>query len=267
MRTYVVGDIQACYTGLRKVLEKANFNPRKDTLWAVGDLIGRGPEALETVEYLMSLGAHFNTVLGNHDLHFLAVSQGIKAVKERDGFSDILNHKKRDKIIQWFREKPLAATPKKDFFLTHAGLYPLWSQQQALILATATADVLRSNKWLKLMTFMYGSEETLWQDNLSGLARHKFTIDALTRMRFVDHKGMLNLHVKTALEDAPKGFFPWFEHPKLHHKSPLLFGHWAALQGHCKQKHIHALDTGYIWGGKMTLLCLDTLKVTQVKAA
>ena len=121
MATYVVGDIQACYSGLRKLLAKAGFNPKKDTLWAVGDLIGRGPEAQETLEYLISLGDHFETVLGNHDLHFLAVSQGIKENRGKEGFGKILKSKHKEKLIKWLRYRPLAATPKKGFFLSHAG--------------------------------------------------------------------------------------------------------------------------------------------------
>lgn len=266
MTTYVIGDIQACYNGLRKVLAKVHFNPKKDKLWAVGDLIGRGPEALETLEYLVSLGSHFNTVLGNHDLHFLAVSQKIKDNREKEGFCSVLRNKHRDKFIDWIRHRPLAAIPKKGFFLSHAGLYPLWSEKQALQLAASTSELIKGHKWKKLLEYMYGNEEETWSDNLQGLAKHKFVIDALTRMRFIDNKAVLNLKYKTSPEDAPKGLHPWFEHSRLKHDSHLLFGHWASLQGECNKKNIHALDTGYIWGGKLTVLNLDTLKTTSYKA-
>ena len=266
MTTYVVGDIQACYSGLRKLLEKVQFNPKKDKLWAVGDLIGRRPEALETLEYLISLGDHFETVLGKHDLHFLAVSQGIKENRDKEGFGKILKSKHKEKLIKWLRQRPLAAIPKKGFFLSHAGLYPLWSEKQALSLAEETSELLRSDKWKKLLDYMYGDKEEKWSKDLTGLARHKFIVDALTRMRFIDNKTTLNLKVKTSPDDAPKGIMPWFEHDKLKHDSHLLFGHWAALEGKCPKKNIHALDTGYIWGGKLTLINLDTLKTTSYKA-
>ena len=266
MSVFVVGDVQACYSGLKKLLHKAGFNPKKHQLWAVGDLIGRGPEALETIEFLMSLGDSFNTVLGNHDLHFLAVSQGIRESKEKDGFAKLLSSTQKQKIVNWLRKKPLAAIPQDGFFLSHAGLYPLWSERKALKLAQETSLYLKSDKWQGLLEYMYGNKEQRWTDDLRGLERHKFIIDAFTRMRFVDQKAVLNLQLKTTPKDAPKGIFPWFQHPKLKHDRQLLFGHWAALEGHCPQKNIHALDTGYIWGGKMTLINLKDLKTLSVKA-
>lgn len=267
MATFVVGDIQACYSGLEKLLEKVEFNPKKDKLWAVGDLIGRGPEACQTLEFLMSLGDNFNTVLGNHDLHFLAVSQGIKESRDKEGFGEILKSKNLDKLIYWLRHRPLSAVPKRGFFLTHAGLYPLWNEQQAHSLARETSKVLKGKKWKKLLEYMYGSEEEKWSTRLSGLAKHKFVIDAFTRMRYVDDKARLNLKIKTSPKDAPKELFPWFEHPSLKHDSQLLFGHWASLEGECSRKRAFALDTGYIWGGKLTLLNLDTLKTMSYKAS
>lgn len=266
MTVFVVGDIQACYSGLKKLLLKVGFNPQKHKLWAVGDLIGRGPQALETLEYLMSLGDSFNTVLGNHDLHFLAVSQGIREVKEKDGFANILKSPHKHKIINWLRAKPLAAIPQKGFFLSHAGLYPLWSERKALKLAQETSHYLQGERWLRLLEFMYGNGELRWTDNLVGLDRHKFVIDAFTRMRFVDHKAVLNLKVKTTPKEAPVEIFPWFEHPRLKHDSHLLFGHWASLQGECPNGRVHALDTGYIWGGKMTIMDLNSLEPVAVKA-
>ncbi|BDX05412.1 symmetrical bis(5'-nucleosyl)-tetraphosphatase [Planctobacterium marinum] len=266
MSIFVVGDIQACYSGLKKLLLKVGFNPKQHKLWAVGDLIGRGPQALETIEFLMSLGDSFNTVLGNHDLHFLAVSQGIREVKGKDGFAELLQSSKKNLIIQWLREKPLAAVPEEGFFLSHAGLYPLWSEREALKLAQETSQFLKSDKWRRLLEYMYGNEEQRWTDNLSGLERHKFVIDAFTRMRFVDQKAGLNLQLKTTPKDAPPGIFPWFQHPDLRHESQLLFGHWAALEGNNPNERIHALDTGYIWGGKMTAINLKDLKTVSVKA-
>lgn len=266
MSVFVVGDIQACYTGLKKLLLKVGFNPKRHTLWAVGDLIGRGPQALETIEYLMSLGDSFNTVLGNHDLHFLAVSQGIREVKEKDGFNQLLQSPHKNKIIRWLRKKPLAAIPAEGFFLSHAGLYPLWSERKALKLAHETSHYLKSDKWLCLLEYMYGNEERRWTDDLTGLDRHRFIIDALTRMRFLTKNADLNLKIKVPPREAPRGMLPWFAHPRLKHESHLLFGHWAALQGHCPNKGIHALDTGYNWGGKLTIINLSNLETVSIKA-
>jgi len=266
MANLVVGDIQACYTGLKRLLTKADFNPKRDTLWAVGDLIGRGPDALKTIDYLMSLGSSFNSVLGNHDLHFLAVTQGIKENRDKEGFGPLLKSKDKFKVIDWLRQKPLAAIPQKGYFLSHAGLYPLWNEKQAMLLANETSNFLQSDKWKKLLTYMYGDESCRWHKDLKGLEKHKFVIDAFTRMRYVTNKAELNFSVKTSPEDAPKGLQPWYEHSSLEHSNQLLFGHWAALEGKTTNKRIHALDTGYIWGGKLTLINLDNNKLTSIKA-
>ncbi|XOV80852.1 MAG: symmetrical bis(5'-nucleosyl)-tetraphosphatase [Aestuariibacter sp.] len=258
MATYVVGDIQACFKGLTALLDVMDFSPSRDKLWAVGDLIGRGPHALETLRYLYGLDNAFDTVLGNHDLHFLAVSQGIRPARPKDGFAPLLASEDLPVLVQWLRTRPLAVRPQPHYFLSHAGLYPLWQEQQALLLAQEASDALQQDDWRDTIDFMYGSKEWAWQDSFQGKKRIKFIIDALTRMRFVDGNGTLNFSAKTVLDEAPDGFVAWFNHPQLQHNTQLLFGHWAALQGYTGKDAIEALDTGYIWGGQLTALNLDT---------
>lgn len=258
MTTYVVGDIQACLDGLKRLLDQADFSPSRDTLWAVGDLIGRGPDPLDTLRFLHGLGGAFNTVLGNHDLHFLAVSQGIRPASNKDGYPPLLAAEELPELVSWLRTRPLAAIPQKGYFLSHAGLYPLWSEEQALSLAQEASIALQQDDWCDTMDFMYGSDPWSWQDNYAGKARIKFIIDAFTRMRFVDACGTLDFRAKTTLDKAPEGFMPWFTHPALDHTSTLLFGHWAALTGSTGKARIEALDTGYIWGGQLTMLNLDS---------
>lgn len=265
MATYVVGDIQACYQGLQTLLDKIAFSPSRDTLWAVGDLIGRGPQALETLDYLEGLGNAFDTVLGNHDLHFLAVSQGIRPVKTKDGFRAILDSPRSQRLVEWLRAKPLAAIPQKGYFLSHAGLYPLWSESEALQHAEEASAALLSEDWCATMQFMYGSEAWCWSDSLQGVERIKFIIDAFTRMRFVDANGTLDFDAKTRVADAPAGYQAWFNHAGLNHQSTLLFGHWAALEGHTGRPQIQALDTGYIWGGQLTAIHLESSERISVK--
>lgn len=264
MSKYVVGDIQACLGGLKRLLAEVDFSPSRDTLWAVGDLIGRGPRALETLEFLYGLDNAFETVLGNHDLHFLAVTQGIRPAKTKDGYNPLLTSTDLPKFVDWLRARPLAARPAEQFFLSHAGLYPLWTEQQALALADEASTALQQQDWRETMEFMYGSEEWAWQDTYQGKQRIKFIIDALTRMRFVSTVGELNFKAKTTLETAPSGYTAWFNHPKLDYRSTLLFGHWAALEGKTGVSDIIALDTGYIWGGRMTLLNLESGERTSV---
>lgn len=261
MSTYVVGDIQACYDGLRELLAKVNFSPKYDHLYAVGDLIGRGPKPLQTLQFLYSLEDRFDCVLGNHDLHFLAVSQGIKSSKPKDNYETILEHPDSDKLIAWLRQKPLALIPEKGYFMSHAGLYPLWSEGKAMALAQEVQKALSSADWHQLLAFMYGSEEIAWCDSLEGLPRLKFIIDAFTRMRFLNKWGALNFTAKSVVEDAPKGYMPWFTHPDLSNKSKVLFGHWSALRDHSATENIAPLDTGYLWGGRLTMINLgdDTL--------
>ncbi len=263
-KTYVVGDIQACFDGLQALLKKVGFKEKSDRLLAVGDLIGRGPQALETLRFLYGLGKRFDCVLGNHDLHFLAVSQGIKKPKPRDNYQALLADKHLDRYVQWLRCKPLAQIPEPGTFLCHAGLYPFWSEKKGLLLAREVENKLQSKHWHSLLEYMYGSEECTWSDKLSGLSRLKFIVDAFTRMRFVDKNGTLNLTVKTMPEEAPIGYMPWFKHPNLKVKSQLLFGHWAALQGKTGLKNVISLDTGYIWGGKMTVIELSSMEAFAV---
>lgn len=266
MSTYVVGDIQACYDGLRELLDKVSFSVDRDRLYAVGDLIGRGAQPLQTLQFLHGLEDRFDCVLGNHDLHFLAVSQGIKSSKPKDRYETILDHPDRDKLISWLRHKPLALIPQEGYFMCHAGLYPLWSESRALVLAKEVEQAIVADDWHELLNYMYGNEEQAWNENLHALPRLKFIIDAFTRMRFVNKDGTLNFTAKTVAEDSPIGFMPWFKHPKLRNKSNILFGHWAALRGKTGDATVLSLDTGYGWGGEMTLLRLEDNQRTSIQS-
>lgn len=265
MSTYVVGDIQACYDGLRELLDKVSFSADRDRLYAVGDLIGRGPKPLQTLQFLHALEDSFDCVLGNHDLHFLAVSQGIKKSKPKDRYESILEHPDSEKLISWLRHRPLALIPQEGYFMCHAGLYPLWSESKAMALAKEVQQAILADDWHQLLNYMYGNEELAWSDSLQGLPRLKFIIDAFTRMRFIDGKGTLNFTAKTAVENAPTGYIPWYKHPKLFNTNKILFGHWAALQGRTSVENIISLDTGYIWGGKLTMVKLGEDSCTSVQ--
>jgi len=267
---YVVGDIQGCYSGLRRLLDKAKFNPKKDTLYAVGDLVARGTESLETLEYLFGLGDSFASVLGNHDLHFLAIVSGLKEPKKSDYLTPLLSHKKCHKYVAWLRKKPLALRLGKDVLITHAGLYPQWSFKKALKLSDEIQLQLTDKKWQNLLREMYGNEPTLWNKGLQGIARTRFIINAFTRMRFLTLDAQLEFSSKAAPKSSPPNIVPWFslKNENLNKKQRVIFGHWAALMGETGTSKFVGLDTGFVWGNQLTLFNLDTnerLSVCNIK--
>ena len=260
-----MGDIQGCYSALRSLLDKVDFDPAVDKLWAVGDLIGRGPESLPTLEFLYSLGGAFDTVLGNHDLHFLAVHCGIKADKPADKLTTLLNAANIDTYVNWLRQKPLALSIDPLTLLTHAGLYPQWSFKQALTYSAEVARQLQGEDWRVLLELMYGSQPRVWHDSLSAYPRWRFIINAFTRMRFVQHNAGLEFSHKGPPEQTDQDLKPWFKLPNhaLQQGQQVIFGHWAALAGETGDKRFIALDTGYVWGQQLTLIKLENMGKTS----
>ncbi len=263
----VVGDIQGCLAGLQKLLAAVDFDPAQDQLFAVGDLIGRGPDSLGTAEYLMGLGNCFQAVLGNHDLNFLAVSQGFKQAKESDRLGPLLASPKLPDIVKWFRQLPLAHKVSDDLFMVHAGLYPKWSTDDLLAHSGEISEVLRGEHWLSLLKNMYGREPHKWSPDLTDIARHRFIINACTRMRYVHSLDHLDFDNNGHPQNAPNHLTPWFQvnNPALKNNR-IVFGHWAALKGLTSSAQFIGLDTGYVWGQKMTALRLETSEFISVSA-
>jgi len=268
MASYVIGDIQGCYAGLRRLLDSVSFESGRDSLYAVGDLIARGEDSLNTLRYLRSLGSSFYSVLGNHDLHFLSVSQGIKKAKRSDNLEPLLKAPDIEELTAWLRQWPLAMALDERHTMVHAGLYPGWSTAQLLTYSQEIAEQLKSVKWCQLLENMYGDGPPKWHDKLSGKQRQRFIINATTRMRFVRPSLALNLSVKSAPKDAPSSLRPWFDIPnqQLKAEERILFGHWAALQGNTSSNQFVALDTGYVWGNTMTLWHKETNECIAVSA-
>jgi bis(5'-nucleosyl)-tetraphosphatase (symmetrical) len=256
MADYIVGDIQGCLSGLKALLDKVGFTPSSDTLYAVGDLIGRGPESLDTLHYLFELGDSFQTVLGNHDLNLLAIYCGVKRAKKGDKLDDLVASADFAKYCHWLRTKPLAMFVDNSTLLTHAGLYPSWSFDKAIRLSTEVSQALQGPQWQQVVKNMYGDKPNRWSNDLTDEARHRFIINAFTRMRFLEKDKYLDLNCKTHPSDAPKSLTPWFaiKNPELEGEKKVVFGHWAALNGETNSEQFIALDTGYVWGGHMTLL-------------
>lgn len=266
MATYIVGDIQGCYSGLMRLLDSVAFNPQTDRLVAVGDLIGRGPQALETLQYLYSLGGGFTTVLGNHDLHFLAVFSGIRRLKANDKFDTLLADPELEKYVHWLRHKPLALALDAHTIVTHAGLYPQWSIKQALALSQEVSTSLQASNWQKVLKNMYGETPYSWNTSLTGLTRCRFIINAFTRMRYLRDATTLEFDCKVSPHIAPNTLYPWFniENVNLSSEDRVLFGHWATLGGKTENAQFIALDTGYIWQQDMTMVQLENGKKYSV---
>lgn len=270
MTTYAVGDIQGCYDSLRKLLDKAKFDPEKDELWSVGDLINRGPKDYKTLKFCMSLGEKFTCVLGNHDLHFLAIALGYHKVKPSDTFQKVLRSPNLAEIIKWMRHQKLAHYDKsRDIVMVHAGIPPQWSIKKTMKLAQEVEQAIQDEELSELyFGSMYGNQPDLWAKGLTGTKRWRTITNYLTRMRFCDSKGRLELQSKADIASAPKGYMPWFDVPERKAASTtILFGHWAALVGKTSIDNVHALDTGCVWGGKMTMINVDNLSTRiSVKA-
>lgn len=260
MANYIVGDLQACLTPLKKLLQQVDFNPSKDTLWAVGDLIGRGPQALETLQFLSSLEDSCRVVLGNHDLHFLSVFAGIRKNKKSDNFDPVLNAVNCLRLVGWLRQQPLARQIDESHFLVHAGLYPMWSPIEMVEYSKEIELALKGTEWKVFLEQMYGNSPDNWLDAESKKARRRFIVNACTRMRYVTKKTDLEFETKSHPSEKPKNLIPWFakQNDKLLDSQKVFFGHWATLLGQTGHPQFIGLDTGYIWGGRMTLLHLET---------
>ncbi|WP_219703086.1 symmetrical bis(5'-nucleosyl)-tetraphosphatase [Marinomonas lutimaris] len=259
MATYVIGDLQGCLTPLIQLLEQINYHPEQDKLWFAGDLINRGEESLETLRFIKSLGNNATIVLGNHDLHLLAVSHGHGKLKRGDTLAEILTAGDRDDLMDWLRHQPLFHYDAQlNTVMTHAGIPPCWDLKKAQTLAKEVEDKLKSDSVDDFFATMYGNKPDQWSDDLTGLDRLRAITNYLTRMRFCDENSKLDLESKEGINTATKGYAPWFNYPtKVPEDCHIVFGHWAALEGKTQKERIHALDTGCVWGGSLTALRLE----------
>ena len=264
MSIYVVGDIQGCYEQLSQLLDKVNFDAAADRLWAVGDLVNRGPKSLSTLRLLHSLGDSLTAVLGNHDLHLLAIASDPSQQRPKDQLQQVLQAEDAGTLLYWLRHLPLAHAEsvetqfgKDDCLMFHAAVAPSWSHAQTLALAAEVEIVLRSDNYPDFFSQMYGNQPDKWDDGLIGTERLRLITNYLTRARFCQPDGKLDLNVKTGIETAPPGYRPWFEYQTLSEDYVLLFGHWAALQGISNKRNVYALDTGCIWGRCLSMMRLE----------
>ncbi len=257
MATYVIGDLQGCYDALQRLLEHIGFNDSTDQLWFCGDLVARGPQSLECLAFVKSLGQIAVTVLGNHDLHLIACHYGISQAKEQDKLQSLFASPQRDELIHWLCQQPLLhQSGDKRHTLVHAGLAPEWSLAQALLLTAEVQQQLQTAP-LPLLEVMYGNKPERFSEAHSQAQRWRFTINACTRMRFCRQDGSLELKEKGHPRNQTV-LVPWYEFWRNRLDTELFFGHWAALNGYSPVANIHALDTGCVWGNALTAYCIET---------
>jgi bis(5'-nucleosyl)-tetraphosphatase (symmetrical) len=263
MATYAVGDLQGCLEPLKCLLQQVKFDPAQDKLWLVGDLVNRGPASLETLRFLYGMRDSLVCVLGNHDLHLIAVAYNAERLKKNDTLREIVEAPDCAQLIEWLRQMPLIHhDAQRDITLVHAGIPPQWSIDKALLRAAEVEKALRDDTQLPMfLDGMYGNEPAKWDKKLHGIERLRVITNYFTRMRFCTPDGKLDLKSKEGLDTAPPGYAPWFSYAERKAAGrKIIFGHWAALEGQCDVPGLFALDTGCVWGGNMTLMNVDTLE-------
>jgi bis(5'-nucleosyl)-tetraphosphatase (symmetrical) len=266
---YLLGDLQGCCDALESMLETTDFSASRDHLYVLGDLVNRGPRSLDTLLKLQSLGASATCLLGNHDLHLLAVAEGVRPLHRSDTLAEILSHPRREALLDWVRRLPMAVH-EHGWLMVHAGLPPQWDLALTLQLAGEVEAQLRGPDLRGFLTQMFGNKPDRWPDAAEVVSdRQRFTINALTRIRFVAADGALDFKTKEGAGAAPEGLLPWFDAPERRSAGiPIAFGHWSTL-GLINRPDLLSLDTGCVWGGRLTAVRLngDQREVIQVTCA
>lgn len=262
MATYAIGDVQGCYSALRRLLDQLRFDAARDRLWLVGDLVNRGPQSLAVLRFVKSLGARAVTLLGNHDLHLLVVAAGHVKPQRGDTLAAILRAPDRDDLLDWLRHRKMMHAGA-GYAMVHAGLLPQWSIPKALKLAREVESALRGDGYNDFLRHMYGNQPDRWRDDLTGIARLRVITNAMTRMRICTVDGRMEFAHKGKPVNLPRGFMPWYSVPRRRNcGTPVIFGHWAAL-GLYTESNVFALDTGCVWGRALSALRLSDQRLYQ----
>ncbi|MDA1116933.1 MAG: symmetrical bis(5'-nucleosyl)-tetraphosphatase [Proteobacteria bacterium] len=259
MATYAIGDVQGCNDELQALLSRLTFDRARDRLWFVGDLVNRGPDSLGALRFVRSLGDAAVVVLGNHDLHLLCVAGGHARMRDDDTLDELLAAPDAPELLDWLRGRPLLHS-ENCYVMVHAGLLPQWTIRTALTLACEVQDALRAPSYSEFLARMYGGTPLAWRDDLLGWDRLRVIVNAMTRLRFCNGAGEMDLSAKGA--QAPDGFRPWFE-LRPAGDPPIICGHWSALGLKLTEKLV-ALDSGCVWGGSLTALRLEDRALFQV---
>lgn len=267
MSVYAIGDLQGCYDPFRRLLDRIRFDPDKDCLWLAGDLVNRGPKSLKTLRYVRSLGEAAVTVLGNHDLHLIALAHDVRNASSHYGsLKKVLGAGDGPELIDWLRRRPLAHYDADlDTLLVHAGVPPQWSARKAVKRAAEVEKKLQGRKFVRVLSHMYGNRPNQWSGKLSGAPRTRFIINAFTRMRMIYPDGRLNFTHSGPPDKARRDLIPWYaaENPRWA-GTRIVFGHWSALGLRIDQRVI-STDTGCVWGRSLTAVQLDGGDTPEVR--
>ena len=257
MSNYVIGDVQGCHDSLVALLEHIGFSEESDMLWFAGDLVNRGPNNAGVLRRLMGYGSSAQCLLGNHDLHLLAVSRGVRQPNKQDTIQDILTAPDSTELLHWLRQQHMAMRVGH-VLMVHAGVLPQWTAKLTMALAGEVEAVLRSDEWVQFMPQMYGGLPNVWRDDLAGADRLRVIVNALTRLRFCDAHGAMDFSVKEDANQAPAHLMPWFDVPgRLTADVRIAFGHWSTV--HIEQRpDVICLDDGCVWGGCLSAAKLET---------
>ncbi|MGQ0511270.1 MAG: symmetrical bis(5'-nucleosyl)-tetraphosphatase [Betaproteobacteria bacterium] len=259
MATYAIGDVQGCFDELEALLARIGFNPLHDRLWFVGDLVNRGPKSLQVLRFVKALGSRAIVILGNHDLHLVTQFEGFEKKRGDDTFHDVLAAPEAKELVDWLRTRPMMHV-EGHYAMVHAGLLPGWTVERALALGKEVEAALRAENYRDFLENLYGSKPERWEDDLRGWDRLRVIVNAMTRMRFCTLEGTMDFQSKG--EKPPAGYLPWFDARKPDGNT-LVVGHWSAL-GLKLTEHLAALDTGCVWGGRLSALRLEDRWLAQV---
>lgn len=268
MADYAIGDLQGCFTPLQILLDMVDFNPSRDHLYCVGDIVARGPDSLACLNLLAKQTNSVTITLGNHDLHFLACVETNQAANPKDKLESLFNFPQLSHLVDFLKAQPLAYFHEQTkSFISHAGLYPTWSIEQALDFARHAERCYQGVNSTDYFRQMYGQATLNDCTSSDPFAKFRAIVNVFTRMRFLDPSGELDFKQKEGLSVSSTELIPWFNHPALSHfPYNIMFGHWAALEGKTNKHNIYALDTGYVWGGAMSLINLKTKEIVKVSA-
>jgi bis(5'-nucleosyl)-tetraphosphatase (symmetrical) len=255
MGLYLIGDVQGCDAALGRLLDEIQFSPSRDSLVLLGDLVNRGPDSLAVLRRLQALGDSAQCLLGNHDLHALAVACGARMAHKSDTLQELLAAPDAAQLLDWLHWRELALF-RDDILMVHAGVLPQWDTTKTIALCADLMPAIRSKDAKTFFQSMYGNEPNTWRDDLQGSERHRVIINALTRLRFCSAQGEMEFATKEGAGAAPEGYMPWFDvHGRATANITVAFGHWSTL-GLINRPNLIALDTGCVWGG-----CLSAMRV------